>query len=212
MSKPQGIRRWHRLMGMLLVLPFLVWAVTGVIFHIKPGYGEAYARITPRFYPLREAYEIRPSPDWQSFQVMRTLLGDHLLVRTTEGERRHLSPATLAPMPEPSAADLTRLFEEAIAANPQRYGTLGPLTGTATTTSTGVKISLDWASLTMSQYGPDTRLIDTLYRMHYLQWTGQTTIDRLLPLAGLALLVLMTGSGIRLLFQGRRNRAKPGVH
>jgi hypothetical protein len=70
-------------------------------------------------------------------------------------------------------------------------------------TDTGVQIQLDWASLSLSQQGKDTELINNLYKAHYLQWTGQKTLDQVLGVIGLILLMLTTVVGIRLLIRRR---------
>jgi hypothetical protein len=191
-------------MGTLLILPFIAWSITGMIFFIKPGYGDAYAMLSPRFYPPETTYTITPAEDWQSFRLVRTLLGDHLLVRKTDGAGLHLDPATLENR-APQTEDLESLLEDAIANQKERYGTIDSLEDNTAKTSTGIKLSLDWTSLSMAQYGSDTRLIDSLYRMHYLQWTGIKSVDRVLGMVGLVLLVLMTISGAWLLLKGKRN-------
>ena len=70
-------------------------------------------------------------------------------------------------------------------------------------TSTGVRITLDWNTLGLRQSGNDTRWIDQLYQLHYLQWTGVRWLDRILGVAGLFLLAVMTVTGFRLSFRGR---------
>jgi hypothetical protein len=60
---------------------------------------------------------------------------------------------------------------------------------------------LDWKRLSLQQHGRDTDRIDRLYKIHYLQWTGEKTVDRILGLAGLVLLLVLTGLGARLAFR-----------
>ncbi len=43
-----GTRRFHRLLGLVLLLPILGWAATGLVFFTKPGYAQAYAGIQIR--------------------------------------------------------------------------------------------------------------------------------------------------------------------
>ena len=38
----------HRIIGIALLLPFFGWAITGMVFFIKPGYAGAYEILTPR--------------------------------------------------------------------------------------------------------------------------------------------------------------------
>ena len=47
--------------------------------------------------------------------------------------------------------------------------------------------------------GPDTDRIDALYRVHYLQWTGHETVDRVLAVLGLVGLAALSGLGALLL-------------
>jgi uncharacterized iron-regulated membrane protein len=42
------VRNLHRIIGIALLLPFFGWAITGMVFFIKPGYAGAYEILTPR--------------------------------------------------------------------------------------------------------------------------------------------------------------------
>jgi hypothetical protein len=194
------VRSLHRLVGLVMVLPFIGWAVTGAIFFLKPGYTAAYDQLHVRTYPLISPISVTPQPDWLSFRVIRTVLGDHLLVETTDG-LRHLDPATLQPRPGPSESELRALLNDAIAVDPQRYGRLANVYATTATTDTGVRISLSWMRMTLAQRGRDTDRIDTFYKVHYLQWTGVPAIDHVLGAAGLLLLTVLTVLGVKLAFR-----------
>src|SRR6185295_16198060 len=76
------IRRLHRIIGIVLLLPFLGWAITGLIFFIKPGYEGAYEVLSPKTYSLDRAISISPDPSWLEFRYFRTILGEHLIART----------------------------------------------------------------------------------------------------------------------------------
>jgi len=190
------IRSLHRLIGLVLLLPFLGWAATGIVFFVKPGYGGAYEQLSVRTYPL-ENTAIVASPQWQELRFVRTVLGDHLLARTTEGWQ-HLDAGTGALLAPPDEDALRRLLEDAFTANPTRYGAIVAMTDDTVITDTGVEVRLDWHRLGLHQRGSDTALIDTLYRVHYLQWTGVAALDQILGLLGLGLLILMTLLGARL--------------
>ena len=56
------IRSLHRLIGILLLLPFVGWAVTGAIFFLKPGYAGAYDLLAVKTYPLDAATQIKATP------------------------------------------------------------------------------------------------------------------------------------------------------
>jgi hypothetical protein len=191
-------RRLHRLVGLGLALPMLGWAVTGLVFSWKPGYAAAYSRLELPLRPLSHARLVAPDPDWLEARWLESPLGEHLLVRTSAGWR-HLDAATSVPWPEPTAEELRPLVAAAIAADPERYGTLLARDAAGVwRTSTGARITLDWPTLALAQRGRDTDRIDLLYRIHYLQWTGVATLDRGLGFGGLAAVALLAALGILL--------------
>jgi len=194
------IRILHRVTGLVMLLPLLGWAATGLVFFLKPGYEGAYEMLSVRTYPLTRRYEITPGTDWTEARIVRTRLGDHLLVKASSG-RLHLDPETMRPRPEPSEGDVRELLKDAFSANPARYGDPVTVSKGVIMTSTGVEVGLDWMMLSLRQKGPDTERIDTLYRIHYLQWTGVKWFDRALGLAGLVLLVALCVLGLRLAFR-----------
>lgn len=191
MSARPRLRRLHRFLGLVLVLPILVWAATGFLFHLKPGWDAAYASLALPTRALEGTLAIPAGAGWLEVRGLRTSVGEHWLVRTPKGWQ-HLD-ASLQPFPEPEPARLLALLDEALAVDPERYGhVIGRLTeGERVTyvTSTDVSLELDWTTLGLSQRGPDTDRIDALYRVHYLQWTGIPAIDKPLALVGLAGLV-----------------------
>ncbi len=199
-------RTAHRILGLLLLLPMLGWATTGVVFFTKPGYEGAYALLQVKTYPLGEdAPAISPAAGWLEYRCVRTTLGLHLLVRTAQGWQQ-LDPATRAPRTPPAEEEVRRLLADAIAGNPARYGELAVLAGTTARTTTQVRLTLDWNRLSLQQAGPDTDRIDRLYKIHYLQWTGLKWLDRALGLAGLAMVVLLSLLGLALQFDLRRKK------
>jgi len=204
------VRRLHRLAGLVLLLPMLGWAATGAIFFIKPGYDEAYSSLTVKTYPLAASLAVKASADWLEVRYLRTALGPHLLARTTAGWRQ-FDPVTAAPRPAPAEADVRTLLNEAIAADPSRYGAILFIDGTNATTATGARLSFDWNQLSLSQRGRDTDRIDWLYKVHYLQWTGIAAFDQALGLIGLALIVVLSLLGACLLLRPaavRRSRTR----
>lgn len=195
-------RRIHRAVGLVMLLPLIAWAATGAVFFTKPGYGAAYHALPIKTYPLEGPITVRPDPDWREVRHLRTILGLHLLARTDNGWVQ-LDPMTLRPAAVPRDEDVRRLIADAFAVNPARYGRIVSVSahrGTATT-DTGAVITLDWNRLTLQQRGRDTDRIDRLYKIHYLQWTGQKTVDKVLGLAGLVLLTVLTTLGARLAFR-----------
>jgi hypothetical protein len=197
---PQMVRKLHRVVGLVMMLPFIGWAVTGGIFFIKPGYGAAYDALPIRTYPLEAPITLRPEPAWREVRHLRTILGLHLLARTDRGWV-HLDPITRQPAAAPRDEDVRRLIADAFTVNPSRYGQIVSLDDGIATTDTGTVITFDWNRLTLQQRGRDTDRIDRLYKIHYLQWTGQKMVDKVLGLAGLVLLVVLTMLGARLAFR-----------
>lgn len=192
------IRTLHRVVGLVMMLPLVGWAVTGAVFFVKPGYAGAYEQLAVRMYPLDDNLAFHGQA-WREARLVKTILGTHLLVRTDAGWR-NLDPATLKIVPMPPQEKLRLLFEDAFTANPDRYGHVATQVDATTHTTTGVEVALDWNRLALQQRGRDTDRIEMLYRVHYLQWTGVKPLDRLLGVLGLVLLVALAYLGARLAF------------
>jgi hypothetical protein len=192
-------RKWHRRMGLVMLAPFIGWAITGSIFSLKPGYAGAYEILQPRTYRLANDISVKPDPRWLEFRYLKTILGDHLLVRTAEGWSQ-LNPSDLIPKNPPEEDEIRLLVEDAIANNTARYGHINHVTGNQVITDTGVRITVDWGRMSFQQRGPDTDRIDALYRIHYLQWTGVSAIDKVLGLLGIILVIALSALGVRLFF------------
>ena len=180
--------------------------MTGAIFFIKPGYGGAYETLAVKTYPLDGRESIRPQAGWREARVVRSILGTHLLARTEAGWK-NLDPESLQPAPIPGDEKMMQLLQDAFTANPDRYGKIVKLVDRTVTTNTGVEVVLDWDALTLQQKGRDTARIDAIYKIHYLQWTGNKTWDKWLGAIGLILLVALTLIGARLALDWRGDRA-----
>ena len=168
------------------------------MFFIKPGDQAALCYLVVKTYPINTALQLMPLPEWQEIKLLQTVLGTHLLVKQSGGwQQLDLNDFTVRP--QPSDDDLQLLIKDAISVDPKRYGEQLLKTEQGFITETAVQIQLDWASLSLSQQGKDTELINNLYKAHYLQWTGQKTLDQALGVIGLILLILTTALGIRLL-------------
>src|SRR5215475_1556804 len=114
-------RSLHRLLGIVMLLPFLGWATTGAIFFLKPGYAGAYDIPQVKTYPLTEHTQIKTDPTWLEMRLLKTALGEHLLVRNAEGWQ-HLDPVTRQPKAPPTEDEMRQLLGEALQSNPERYG------------------------------------------------------------------------------------------
>ena len=171
MMRPSSL---HKIIGVVLVLPLLGWSLTGIVFLTKPGYNEAYEQLAVKMYPLEKTFDSNLTKNWEEAKYFRTILGYHLLL-SGGGTVRHIDPITDRPRELPSETDVERLVEDAIAVSLERYGDIVEISGSRVTTSTGVEITLHWSSMSLAQSGRDTRLIDNLYKIHYLQWSGRPT-------------------------------------
>jgi len=191
------VRGAHRLLGLALLLPFIGWAATGLVFFIKPGYGGAYEPLSVKTYPMQAPIAFQPDPAWREMRYLRTVLGGHVLARTDAGWS-HLDAATLRPVGPPTSDQVRTLVADAISGNPARYGSVRHVSGSVADTDTGARVTLDWDRMTLQQRGTDTDLIDGIYRIHYLQWTGVGALDKVLGFAGLAMMIALTALGARL--------------
>ncbi len=183
-----------------MLLPLFGWAITGFVFFIKPGYEGAYELLQPKTYPLDKPIAVTPAPSWLEFKYLKTVLGDHLLVRTVQGWQQ-LDPATLSLRKKPTNDEINTLLMDAFSTNPGRYGQISEINGNVATTSTNVRVTLDWNRLSLQQRGSDTDRIDRLYKIHYLQWTGVKWLDRVLGVVGLALVAILSILGLLLWFK-----------
>jgi PepSY-associated TM region len=194
------IRALHRVIGIILLLPFFGWALTGLVFFIKPGYEGAYEVLSPKTYPLERPLTINPDPTWLEFRYLKTALGEHLLVRTDAGWS-HLNPADGRPRGGPTEDEIRTLLKDAFSVNPRRYGDIAKVSGDTASTDTGVEVTVDWKRLSLQQRGTDTDRIDLLYKVHYLQWTGVTIIDRVVGITGIVMVLALTVLGAWLAFK-----------
>jgi hypothetical protein len=196
-------KKIHRVMGLLLVLPIIGWAFTGVIFFIKPGYQAAYDQLAVKTYPLDKSFIIPASKEWQEVRLLKTILGYHLLVKTEQGFE-HLDPISFQPKEIPIDTELNALFNDSFLNNPERYGVVDSSDGFKVMTSKGIEVTLNWQQLTLRQKGEDTKLINTLYKIHYLQWTPFKNTNQYMGIFGLTLLMVLTILGIKIYLSGRQ--------
>lgn len=194
-------RRLHRILGLALTLPFFAWCLTGIFFHLKPGYRDAYAMPRLKTYPLEQPPTAAFNPAWHKVQWLRTCLGLHLLVEIN-GETRHLNGKTGA-IWVADAEQVRALVADAVGDDPL-YGEIVDVTENRVQTASGREIRLNWEQLSLSQKGRDTRFINLMYEIHYLRWTGWRPLDRVLAPAGLVLVMVLLVSGLRLYWLGRR--------
>lgn len=186
-----------------MLLPLLAWATTGVIFLTKPGYDGAYERLSIKTYPLAATPAIEAPPAWQEVRWIRSVLGPHLLVKSSNAFWQG-DPSTGLPLPPPSAQQVRQLITDAIRANPQRYGQVHTIEGLSAVTTTDIHITLNWNNMSLQQKGKDREFIDTLYKIHYLQWTKWDKANTIFGVVGLIGLFSLTLLGFFLFLSAPR--------
>lgn len=197
-----SLRKMHSILGLMLVIPILGWVMTGMIFIFKPGYDEAYQQLTPKFYAIEQYDFTIPSDKWREVRIVKSVLGQHLLVKT-EHQWQHLDWVKFLPMPMPSVEEQIRFLTDAISSNRERYGVIEESKEGGYMTSTGVLLSLNWDTLSIYQSGNDTRFINLFYKIHYLQWLGNKKANIALAVIVLSLLLLLITYGLVLYFRRR---------
>ncbi|GAA5134990.1 PepSY domain-containing protein [Thalassotalea piscium] len=193
------MRKLHKYLGLILLLPFFAWAVTGVFFYFKPGYQEAYQPLPIKLYPITQSINLPEAHNWLAIKQLKTVLGDHLLVKSSNGWQQ-LDPESFQPRVAITDEQINLLINDAIASNRTRYGEITTIDQFRIATSTDVRITLNWPTMTLQQQGKDTDLINTIYDIHYLRWTGIKTLDQVLGVVGLLLVVVLALIGTYLTF------------
>ena len=196
-------RQIHKVIGLFLVLPMIGWIFTGLIFFIKPGYQAAYDQLSVKTYPLEKSFVIPANKKWKEIRLLKTILGYHLLVKTDNGFE-HLDPISLQPKALPHVEEINLLLHDSFLNNSDRYGYVITNDGLKANTSKEIEVTLNWQQLTLRQKGQDTRLINALYKIHYLQWSPFEYINQLLGIVGLLMLMTLTTFGIKLYISGRK--------
>jgi len=199
-------RKLHRIAGLILLLPFIGWIVTGTVFLVKPGYDQAYQQLSAKRYPLEQSFSINPQPEWKEIKLLQSILGPHLLVNGPQGWQQ-LDPVSLQPVAKPDDAQLIRLLEDALPEGNTRYGTIETVRDDTFITTTGVELSLHWDSLSISQQGADTKFLSTLYKIHYLQWLGNKQANLLMGITGLFSLAVLVYFGMVVYIRARAARS-----
>jgi hypothetical protein len=210
MSAVPRARRVHRVLGALLVLPFLLWTGTGLLFLVKPGWSGAYEMLSAfRAEPLETAGLVAlaelPVPQPARVEVATTALGPVFRVTAADGARHLVDARTgalLSPLArEPAVA--VALDAAARAAAVERYGAPKDVhedaDEIAVTFSGGATVHVGRNDLALRQSGADTARIERLYRIHYLQWTGVEGVDRVLVVLAIVFTWVLAALGLSLL-------------
>jgi hypothetical protein len=221
----QPLRAAHRLAGLVLVVPLVLWIGTGLLFHVKPGWDEAYESLAaPLPGPLPwervvfspAALKARGLLDPGPVALAPHPTGLVAWFGLSEGRPAAVDGTSGEPIP-PASEDAARAFAlAAISASrhAKSYGTIvstqpaehrSALTGVENPallfrTSGGKSVLVDRVTGEVSQTGDLNAQIDLLYRIHYLQWTPWKPVSVALVLAASLLVLLLAASGVRLAF------------
>jgi hypothetical protein len=198
------MKKIHQYLGLLMLLPFLAWAVTGVFFFIKPGYKAAYESLPIKSYALVAIPEVQVEKNWNEVRWIRSILGNHLLIKNKQGWQQ-INSQTMQQINAPSEQQIRQLINDAIQLNPKRYGQIQSVDGLKVNMDTGVEINLNWSKMSLYQSGTDTQFINNMYKVHYLQWTGFKSIDKVLGIIGLGLVVILALLGLSMMFRRKQN-------
>jgi len=203
-------RRVHRWLAIVLVIPLIVWSITGLLFHLKPGWSRAYDLLDaerPGAVHLDKVATALGDAAVTHVELFDTAIGPLARVATAKGDELYdaASGTKRSPLPIDAARALA---VDAVARSPHaaEYGALARVSSTDTTVTleyAGATVGVGRNDARITQRGHDTDRIDWLYRIHYLQWTGNPTLDKLLGLAGLVLIWLVLIPGV-VLFVRRR--------
>lgn len=208
---------FHRWAAVVLVAMLVVWSITGLLFHLKPGWNRAYDQLSvKRDEPIDLASivpmasltapagtSLKPS----SIELFQTALGPMYRVTTAEGSS--IIDATTGKARSFTPEEVTRLVDDAVSHSPfeNRYGAHVGIANDAVRYAGDQVVTFSPTTMRLSQEGRDTRRIDWYYRMHYLQWTGNPTVDKVLAIGGLALIWIVMIPGVVLFVRQLRRRA-----
>jgi hypothetical protein len=201
--------RVHRWLAIVLAALLVIWSLTGLLFHLKPGWGRAYDMLSVERHDRPLALETLQPPasihtqggePILELELFDSALGPLYRVRTATGSA--LFDAKTGTQRVLLQEDAVLLAKDAISRSDER-GAYGEPVEEITTNesirlvmSGGPVVLVGRNDARISQRGSDTDRIDWLYRMHYLQFTGNHTIDRLLAIVGLLLIWAVMIPGI----------------
>lgn len=221
----QPVRAIHRLAGLALAVPLALWIGTGLLFHLKPGWDEAYEGLAappPGLLPWERvvfspaAVKARGLLDPGPVALAPHPSGLVAWFGLREGRPAAVDGTSGEPIP-PASEGVARAFAlAAISASRHTasYGTIvsaepaahrSALTGVENPalllrTSGGKRVLVDRITGEVSQTGDLNERIDLLYRIHYLQWTPWKPVNVLLVIAASILVLFVAASGLRLAF------------
>ena len=217
------LRRIHRVLGVLLVLPLFLWTATGLLFLVKPGWRGAYELLDPFHEERLDLASLVPlslvvgepgaSGTVSRLELVSTALGPLYRLSGPGGATR-LVDARTGSVLSPLGSDAGAKVAADAAGRAQASARYGAITaareeGDAIRVSFagGAEIRVGRDDLSLSQSGADTSWIDALYRIHYLQWTGIAAVDGTLELAAIAGTWALAALGLCLFRRPRSDRS-----
>lgn len=200
----------HRWVGLLLALPFVVWTVTGLLFHLKPGWAQAYEMLSIEDDAASLPLDAVPPPlagrgAARKAELFVTAIGPLYRVTSVAAGSRTVElvdARTGAPVSPLGADAAQELATDAVRRSPYRteYGAVAGLEATDRTFAVrfvgGQVVRVDRRSGALAREGRDTSRIDRLYRLHYLKWTGVAVIDGGLSVVAIVAAWLLTALGL----------------
>ena len=185
----------HRWLAIVLVGLLVVWSATGLLFHLKPGWDRAYDQLRA---------------ERSKVESLDTAIGP---LQRKAGELVDANGSKLVL----DEAAVRTLVIDAVSRSPHRaaYGDIASVSLTERTAqvkfTSGITVEVGRHDARLSQRGADTDRIDWLYRIHYLQWTGNATFDRAFAVLGLVLIWAVMIPGLVLFVRrlGIRRRGRP---
>ncbi len=209
------MRRLHAWLAIVLAVPLICWSVTGLLFHLKPGWARAYEQLSVERDGRLSAAQLAPLPPTLTFdhaELFDTALGP--LYRVHQGAVTTLLDAHTARVRSPLGIDDARLLAvDAVSRSRSAADYGAPDSATVgddvihVAFAAGRIVDVGRSDASVTQHGADTARIDALYRLHYLQWTGIKTIDRILAVAGLGLIWATVVFGLYLFVTTRRRKS-----
>jgi uncharacterized iron-regulated membrane protein len=199
----------HRWLAIVLAALLIVWSLTGLLFHLKPGWSRAYDMLSVERHdrplaietlkPVAAIHTVDGAPIVK-LELFDSAKGPLYRARTQAGSA--LFDAMTGEQLLLSQEDAWLLAKDAISRSDERAAYGEPVE--RITTNDTIKLVMSGGPVLLvgrndariSQRGADTDRIDWLYRMHYLQFTGNHTVDRALAIVGLLLIWAVMIPGI----------------
>ena len=218
--------RLHRVLGLSLALPLALWMATGLLFHVKHRYAEAYEALrapTPGDGDLSRftvsAAQAAATGAFEKGCVPRFALrpdgrGAWFGRKTGLGVAVDASSLELLGPVEANISSEWVRATVAASPNASRYGALvethtspdprlSPLTLSKNLSSDllfsgGKTVTVDRLTGEIAQRGALNDWIDFTYRVHYLQWTPWNAVNVALVLLAVPLALGLAATGLRM--------------